>query len=154
MKTVYNLTTRYEELRLDCEKNQSEIAEVLNVKRNTYSKWENCINDMTLEKSNELANYYETSLDYLLGLSHKRNLMPERKTINYKLLAKRIGDLRKEMGMTQEYLSDKLGFPQRTYANYENGDRIPTTLKLLVIAQFYDVSSDYLVGRSDSKKII
>lgn len=37
------------------------------VKRNTYSKWENMINDMKLEKSNELANYYETSLDYLLG---------------------------------------------------------------------------------------
>lgn len=154
MKSVYNITTRYEELRLDLEKNQSDIADILNVKRNTYSKWENFINDMPLEKSNELANYYETSLDYLLGLSHARNYVPERNTINFKILSARILELRKENNLTQEELSDKLGFPQRTYAHYENGDRIPTTLKLLVIAQFYDVSSDYLVGRTDSKKII
>lgn len=44
------MTTRYEELRLDFEKKQGEIAEVLGVKRNTYSKWENMINDMKLEK--------------------------------------------------------------------------------------------------------
>lgn len=153
MKNGYNLTTRYEELRLDSEKSQSEIAEVLNVKRNTYSKWENCINDMSLEKSNELANYYETSLDYLLGLSHKRDLKPEKREIKYNILAERLYSLRKERKITQEELSGKLGFHQRTYAHYENGDRIPTTLKLLVIAQFYNISSDYLVGKTDKKTL-
>lgn len=153
MKTRYNSTTRYEELRLDLEKSQGEIADILGVKRNTYSKWENCIHDMSLEKSNELANYYECSLDYLLGLSHIRDYVPERNKINYKLLAKRILEIRKKNSLTQEVLSSKLGFIQRTYAHYENGDRIPTTLKLLVIAQYYGVSSDYLVGRTDNKEI-
>lgn len=153
MKDRYNGTTRYEELRLDFEKSQIEIANMLGVKRNTYSKWENCINDMSLENSNKLSIYYETSLDYLLGLSHKRNHIPERKYINYKLLSKRMLNLRKESGLTQEELSDKLGFTQRAYAYYENGERIPKTLKLLIIAQFYNVSSDYLTGRSDNKKI-
>ena len=66
------MTLRYEELRLDSEKKQGDIAEILSVKRNTYSKWENLINDMPLEKCNELANYYKTTLDYVLGLSNKR----------------------------------------------------------------------------------
>lgn len=153
METRYNLTTRYEELRLDCELKQGDIANILDVKRNTYSKWENCINDMPLDKSNELANYYQTSLDYLLGLSHERNFIPNNNKINYKILAERLLRLRKENKLTQEELSDKLGFLQRTYAYYESGDRIPTTLKLLVIAQFYKISFDYLVGKSDIRKI-
>ena len=46
------------------------FAEILNVKTNTYSKWENCINDMSIEKCNDLANYYHTTMDYMLGLSN------------------------------------------------------------------------------------
>lgn len=153
MENRYNYITRYEELRLDLEKSQTDIAEVLDVKRNTYSKWENCINDMSLEKSNTLSNYYETSLDYLLGLSHKRNYIPERNQIDYQLLSKRMLQLRKESDLTQEEISDKLGFTQRAYAYYEKGERIPKTLKLLVIAQYYGVSADYLVGRTDNKEI-
>ncbi len=153
MKTGYNLTTRYEELRLDCELKQGDIANVLGVKRNTYSKWENCINDMKLDKSNALANYYQTSLDYLLGLSHVRNFIPEHYKIDYKKLVERLLQLRKDKKLTQEELSNKLGFLQRTYAYYESGKRIPTTLKLLVIAQYYDISFDYLVGRTDNKEI-
>lgn len=153
MKSGYNLTTRYEELRLDLELKQGDIANILNVKRNTYSKWENCINDMPLDKSNDLANHYQTSLDYLLGLSHIRNFIPENNKIDYKILSERLLKLRKDSKLTQEELSNKLGFLQRTYAYYESGERIPTTLKLLVIAQYYGVSSDYLVGRSNIKEI-
>lgn len=145
--------TRMAELRLDCELRQGEIASVLNVKRNTYSKWENCINDIPLNKSNELAVYYHTSLDYLFGLSHSRNFTPEYDKIDYQKLCKRLLQIRKEAKLSQEELSTKLGFLQRTYAHYENGDRIPTTLKLLTIAQFYNVSFDYLVGRSNDKEI-
>lgn len=153
MKAGYNLTTRYEELRLDCELKQGDIAAILGVKRNTYSKWENFINDMPLEKSNALANYYRTSLDYLLGLSYVRNFITEHEKIDYKKLVERLLQLRKDKKLTQEELSNKLGFLQRTYAYYESGERIPTTLKLLVIAQYYDVSMDYLVGRTDNMEI-
>lgn len=153
MISMYNLMTRYEELRLDSEKKQGEIAEILGVKANTYSKWENCINDMNLEKSNALANYYRTSLDYLLGLSNTREPSLVRYNVDYQILARRIRKLRLERHLTQDYLSRKLGFPQTTYTQYENGKTIPTTLKLLVIAQYYHVSIDYLVGRTDDFKI-
>ncbi len=153
MISISNMTTRYEELRLDFGKKQGEIADILGVKRNTYSKWENMINDMKLEKSNELANYYETSLDYLLGLSNVKDGNFKSLTIDYNVLTKRLKKLREDSNLTQEYLSDKLGFPQTTYSQYEVGTTIPTTLKLLVVATYYGVSSDYLVGRSDDMEI-
>ena len=153
MISISNMTTRYEELRLDFGKKQGEIADILGVKRNTYSKWENMINDMKLEKSNELANYYETSLDYLFGLSNVKDGNFKSLTIDYNVLTKRLKKLREDSNLTQEYLSDKLGFPQTTYSQYEVGTTIPTTLKLLVVATYYGVSSDYLVGRSDDMEI-
>ena len=148
-----NMTTRDEQLRLDFGKKQGEIADILGVKRNTYSKWENMINDMKLEKSNELANYYDSSLDYLLGLSNVKEGNFKCLNINYNILTKRLKELRDDNHLTQKYLSDKLGFPQTTYSQYEVGTAIPTTLKLLVVATYYNVSVDYLTGRSDDKEI-
>lgn len=148
------MALRYEELRLDAEKKQGDIANVLEVKRNTYSKWENCINDMPLEKANELANYYQTTLDYLLGLSDKKIFIENPLEINWDIVTIRLLELRKENKLSQEFLSEKLGFAQTTYSQYEIGTRRPTTMKLLIIAQYYNVSIDYLVGRSNVKRII
>lgn len=147
------MSLRYEDLRLDAEKKQGEIAEILNVKRNTYSKWENCINDMPIEKTNELANYYHTTLDYLLGLSNIHKTVDKKLSVDWSILTTRLLDLRKSNMLSQNVLSKKLGFPQTTYSQYETGIRKPTTMKLLLIAQFYNVSFDYLVGRINDPEI-
>jgi len=147
------MTLRYEELRLDSEKKQGDIAEILSVKRNTYSKWENLINDMPLEKCNELANYYKTTLDYLLGLSNVKKTIDTPLFIDWDLVSKRLAELRHSMNLTETELSAKIGFAQTTYSSYEIGKRRPTTMKLLAIAQFYNISVDYVVGRTDISKI-
>ena len=147
------MTLRYEELRLDAEKKQGDIAEVLSVKRNTYSKWENLINDMPLEKCNELANYYKTTLDYVLGLSNVREYIDISLSIDWKLVSERLTELLHSKNLTETELSNKIGFAQTTYSHYEIGKRRPTTMKLLSIAQYYNVSVDYIVGRTNNKKI-
>lgn len=147
------MTLRYEELRLDSEKKQGEIAEILSVKRNTYSKWENLINDMPLEKCNELANYYKTTLDYVLGLSNTREYIDTPLNIDWKLVSERLSELRHLKNLTERELSSKIGFAQTTYSYYEIGKRRPTTMKLLSIAQYYNVSIDYIVGRSNNTLI-
>lgn len=147
------MSLRYAELRLDAEKRQGDIAEILNVKTNTYSKWENCINDMSIEKCNDLANYYHTTMDYMLGLSNIRIVINNILDIDWNVLCKRLYELRKGTNLSQDVLSKKLGFPQTTYSQYESGKRKPTTMKLLVVAQYYNVSFDYLVGRSQNKDI-
>lgn len=148
------MTLRYEELRLDMEKKQGDIAEILSVKRNTYSKWENLINDMPLEKCNELANYYKTTLDYVLGLSNVRKYIDTPLLIDWKLVSERLTELRHSKNLTETELSSRIGFAQTTYSYYEIGKRRPTTMKLLSIAQYYNVSVDYIVGRTNKKSII
>lgn len=143
---------RIADLRLDNDYKQLDIAKILDVKHDTYSKWERGINDIPIEKSNDLANLYNVSLDYLLGLSDY-SVVPERKEINHKILCERLLALRKSKQLSQEALAQLIGFHQRTYSHYEDGSRPLTTYKIFDIAVFYKVSIDYLVGRTDDKEV-
>ncbi len=65
----------------------------------------------------------------------------------------RIRDLREDRDMTQSALSQILHCSQRIYSNYERGEvDIPTEV-LIRLADFYDVSIDYLLGRTNNPKI-
>ena len=64
----------------------------------------------------------------------------------------RIAKLRKESGLSQSQLGDKLGLSQDTISNMERGRRTTTTEKIIEIANFFNVSSDYLLGISDSRE--
>ena len=52
--------------------------------------------------------------------------------------------------MTLKQVSMKLGMPLMTYANYEQGKREPSLYTLNLLCDFYDVTADYLIGRTDS----
>lgn len=54
-------------LREDHDYKQRQLAEVLHVSQNTYSQYENGVIELTAEKLILLADYYEVSIDYLLG---------------------------------------------------------------------------------------
>ena len=144
--------TKMAELRLDRGLKQKEVADILKVESYRYSQWERGINDIPIDICNNLVNYYDVSFDYLLGLSDY-NTVTDSKTIDMKLMCQRMYELRKEHKLSQEQLSLEVGFPQRTYANYESGTSIPTAFKIYYIALFYKVSVDYIVGRSNNKKI-
>lgn len=65
----------------------------------------------------------------------------------------RIRNLREDADLTQAEISRHLNISQRAYSHYENGTRdIPTNI-LIAIADFYNVSIDYLLERTNSKKI-
>lgn len=135
------------DLRVDYDYKQKDIANYLNVKTDTYSKWERQINDMPLQKVNDLSKKYNVSLDYLLGLSNEKNSKISQNNINIPILQKRLKQLRKSKKLSQKDLSKKLGFPQTTYSNYERGSRLITTQKLLLICKFYNASFDYITGK-------
>ncbi len=62
----------------------------------------------------------------------------------------RIRDLREDRDLTQTNLGQILHCSQRIYSNYERGDvDIPTEI-LIKLADYYDVSVDYLLGRTNN----
>ena len=64
----------------------------------------------------------------------------------------RIKSLRKERGLKQKEMAKTLGLADRSYQCYEYGERFPDFKGLIAIADFFDVSLDYLVGRSDVRE--
>lgn len=55
--------------------------------------------------------------------------------------------LREEQGKTQHEIAEILGISQKTYCNYEKGNRRPDIETLIALADYFRVSIDFLVGR-------
>lgn len=62
--------------------------------------------------------------------------------------------LRKEKNITQAELAKKLNIRQTTVSSWENGISVPDYPTLIKLADFFDVSIDYLLGREDDFGVI
>ncbi len=72
---------RIRDLREDTDMNQTQFAKILGMSQTGYSKYETGENDIPTPILIEMANYYETSVDYILGLTDVRKPYPRSKTI-------------------------------------------------------------------------
>ncbi|MBO0962531.1 helix-turn-helix transcriptional regulator [Neobacillus sp. MM2021_6] len=75
------------------------------------------------------------------------------------MLGKRLKYLREQMKkenskFTQGYLANKIGVARSTYTAYENGTKQPPLETVNKLADIFDVTTDYLQGRSESKQQI
>ena len=61
----------------------------------------------------------------------------------------RLKELRKKKGISQLRLATDLNTTQNTISRYETGEREPGIDELIKIADYFNVSVDYLIGRTD-----
>lgn len=143
---------RIKQLRLKNGWTQDELGEKLCVKRSAVSKYESgkiLLTDDTIKK---LVKIFNTSADYILGLDDFDDNI---KNMNKRsLFSTRLASLRKERNLTQYSLAENLGFSRGQISNYEQGSREPDQDTLLKIADFFDVSVDYLLGRTKIKNTL
>ena len=64
----------------------------------------------------------------------------------------RLKELRKSRKISQVKLAMDLNMNQNTISRYETGEREPGVTELILLADYFDVSLDYLLGRTDEKK--
>lgn len=64
----------------------------------------------------------------------------------------RLRDLREDKDMKQKEVAAILGIDQRVYSNYETGKREIPTRFVVQLADFYGVSTDYILGRTNISK--
>ena len=70
---------RLKDLREDMDLNQSEIAKVLKTTQQQYSKYEIGIRLIPIDKLNVLADFYKTSIDYIVGRTNIKKPYPKNK---------------------------------------------------------------------------
>ncbi len=68
---------RLKEIREDSDIKQKEIADYLHIKQNTYSQYENGQRQVPINTLIQIAKFYNTSVDYLLGLTNTKEKYPK-----------------------------------------------------------------------------
>lgn len=63
----------------------------------------------------------------------------------------RLLDLRQDADKSQKEIAALLGIDQRTYSNYETGKRELPARFLIILADFYRTSADYILGRTNER---
>lgn len=65
----------------------------------------------------------------------------------------RLKELRNKKGITQISLQMQTGIEQSLISKFESGERVPPTETLMILADFYNVSIDYILYRTDNPEI-
>ena len=67
--------------------------------------------------------------------------------------SERLKELRKERKLTQNAMAELCGIKPRTYQDYEYDKSYPMVPGLIFLADFFNVSTDYLLGRTDKREL-
>ena len=65
----------------------------------------------------------------------------------------RIKELREERGLSQDAVGKVIGVKRYSVYTYEKGKAYPNAEGLITLAEYFDVSLDYLVGRTDKREV-
>lgn len=127
---------RLRELRVSEGITQFQMAVILDTSKSNISKYEAGTVEPGMEKINEIARFFKVTTDYLFGMAKGGNTM----------LGKRINELRRASGMTQEELGKKLGVIKQTVSSWENDSSEPNHAATIALAKLFGVTTDYLLG--------
>lgn len=142
---------RLKQLRLSRNLTQRDIAEALQISTVRYSQYERGVRTPDFDLIQKIAQFFGVTIDFLFSDYAEENAEKHQKDTN-DVAAKKLGEIirsiLKEKRWTIEDLAQKTGLPSKTLKDYELGFRSPDIDDLIKIADAFDVTIDYLVGRT------
>ena len=144
-----NYGIKLKELREYNNMSQYDIAKLLNIKRSSYNQFEQQYDIIPIKRLNEVANIFNCSIDYILGLTDQKCYSNLKIEIDKEISKERLRAWRKEKKLTQEKLAQILKTTQSVIVGFERGRNIIATPFLYTICNKYNISADYLLGKID-----
>ncbi len=132
-------------LRISKNITQEEIARCLNIKRATYTNWENARTEIPLDILNKIAIYYEVSLDYMFNFNNKKSSY--NKDLNYDIFATNLNTYLKKNNLKIESLAIDASTTISTIWAYLHNKVHIRTIYLYLICQTNNLSVDCLFSR-------
>ena len=145
---------RLKELREKNNLTQEKTRQIINVSKQAYNHFEKEYTIIPIKHLIILCNYFNVSLDYIFHFTDLKNYENNHKDINLEIVSKRLKEFRKENNLTQEKLSLLLNVVKGTIGNYESARALIATPFLYEICKKYNISADYLLGKTDEPKYI
>lgn len=144
---------RISHIREEKELTQQQLADILGGSRVNISNWENEREFPNIRRINEVADYFQVSLDYLFHLSNKKTYPDIHKGEIDKIKAgKRLKEFRVENHLTLRKLAEQLNTTSSTLSAYETGKTLLLTAFAIEICQKYNLSMDWLYGKRDNNE--
>lgn len=130
------------------------LAQFLGISESCYNHYEKEKDIIPIKHLVSLSDYFNVSVDYILGFSDNESYINECTPLNSKNVGLRLKEFRKDNSLTQSKLAAILNTEQPVIANYENGKNIIATPFLYQICKKYMISADYLLGKIDDPKYL
>ena len=131
-------------LRKQSDKTQQDMADFLGVSRPTYTKWELGGREPDFETLKKLAAYFGTTTSYIIG-EIDDPIPPNKNKSGINL--EKLRELREATGKTQDDIALYLNVGRNTVSRYESGEREPDLQTIKKLADYFNVTTDYLLGR-------
>ena len=145
---------RFKELRKKNNLTQQELANMLKISKSYYNYFETGERIIPLLRLNNYCNKFNVNFDYVLGISNVAIVQTKKFRLKPEIISERIKEIRKKRNMTQNQLADLLNTSQSTISAYENGKTLILTAFLYELCIKLNISSDYIVGRSNDINIV
>ena len=132
---------------------QREMANILNVSKSTYARWETGEEIIPLKHFTNFCKYFEVTMDYVLGLSKRNDFYryDYNKTIEKENIENNIKSLRIKKNLSQKDLALIFNTSQSTISAYENGKTLLLTIFAYQIAKKFNISLDKLCNLEKEK---
>ncbi|MCM1053009.1 MAG: transcriptional regulator [Ruminococcus sp.] len=138
---------RMKELREEAGLKQKDLAQAMKVTKGSYSMWECGSDTIPLRRLNEFCNYFDVSIDYVVGLNDKRKYANATPDIKLKITGDNLKKIRNKKNLTQTAIANELSINQPTWNRYENSRTLILTVVLIELAQKYHYSIDKILGK-------
>lgn len=131
---------------------RADLAEYLGVSAVAIGQYYNGDALPSMDNLIKIAKYFNVSTDYLLDTDWNKKI-----NSNFRgrdgIFAKRLRELIRTKGIKHGDLADKkvLNVSRQAVGQYCNGTALPPADKIVILAQYFDVSADYLLGLTDAK---
>lgn len=129
---------------------QQEVADHINVRRSLYSNYESNTCVIPLKNLIKIANFYQMTVDSLLGLTDHEKITYEM-SFNPEVISQNIISVRKELNLSQRKLADTLNIGKTTLTDYENQKYIASTAFIYDLSKLSNISIDWILGRKKRK---
>lgn len=138
---------KLKELREYEAKTQKETAELLKVTRATYAGWECGKDIIPLPKLNDLANIYNVTLDYLVGLNDQAKKRNNKIDLDLNIISDNIKMIRLKNHLSQKDLGHTINTSQSNIHKYEQGKSLITTMYAIELSKNFNCSLDELIQK-------
>ena len=138
---------RLKDIREESELKQFTVGKLIGVTRGTYSLWELELDIIPLKRLNQFCNYFDVSIDYVVGFNDKKKYANQKPDIKIKVTGENLKKIRLKKGLTQVEISNELNINQPTWNRYENAKNLILTTTLYELAKKYHYSIDKILGK-------